>query len=31
MFPAALILVGTAISLWMTLDFLRPIHSQSPF
>lgn len=31
MFPGILMLVGTLVSLWMTVDFLRPVRSQSPF
>jgi len=31
MFPGILMLVGTLVSLWMTVDFLRPVRSHSPF
>jgi hypothetical protein len=27
----ALMFLGTAISIFMTLDFLRPMHHSSPF
>ena len=32
MFPTTLLIfVGTAISLWMTLDFIRPLRNSRPF
>jgi len=31
MFAAALMLIGTVISLYMTVDFLRPVPHTSPF
>lgn len=31
MFAPALILVGSLVSVWMSLDFLRPVRSDNPF
>jgi hypothetical protein len=31
MFSTTLILLGTAVSLFMTLDFIRPLRRSHPF